>query len=171
MWSHRAKLIALVAALAGACTAVDAGKDRVVAFSPAYPQNYLIVHEQASPRIFLSGKCYELDATDKDARINVAAYLRKLFAERLPSLPPCRGGEENRIAIEYKAGYGECVDCQNPRHSPRSGFAFFALYSGRDHLAGGEWDYWRGGSAELMAQQFVFDFTNLYINGLEKPPP
>jgi hypothetical protein len=154
-----------------ACTSVDLGRDRVVTFSPAYPKNYLIVHENASPRLFFSGKCYELAAVDKDARINIATYLRRLFAERLPALPPCHGAEATKILIEYHAGYGECVDCQSPPGSPRSGFAFFALYSGDEHIAGGEWDYWRGGTAELMAQQFVFDFTNLYINGQEKPPP
>jgi hypothetical protein len=34
-----------------------------------------------------------------------------------------------------------------------------------------EWQYWRGGSSEVVMQQFVFDFTNLYINSLLKSVP
>lgn len=155
-----------------ACSASIDPRDRVVAdFTPEYPKNYLVVHEGKAAQ-FASARCHDLSARDEDARINVGLYLEKLLSERLPMLPRCRGDEWPRLDMSYEAGYGVCIDCGGTKRDPRSAFAGIALAVGRGkYIASAEWQYWRGGTAELVAQQFVFDLANLYVNGLQKPVP
>jgi hypothetical protein len=156
--------------LAGGCTAVAPERDRVVTFSREHPGSFIEMHKSASPAIVQGAKCFELDAEDADARVSVHMILSELFSERLPILPPCHRGDDLQIKIYYRAGYGVNVHGVERSNRQRTGYAFFTVYSadGED-LGSGEWGYWRGGTPEIMAQQFVFDFTDLLVRGLQKP--
>jgi len=165
-------LVAIALLFVAACSTNGTERDRVVTFTSEMPLNYLVMHYGLAPSVVQAATCYELTAEDTGSSINASLLLNRLLKERLPILRPCRGGETRRVSIDYHAGYGVNVHGVNPSNPQRSGYAFFSVYSAEgERLGGGEWDYFRGGTCELMAQQFVFDFTNLYINGLEKPPP
>jgi len=168
---RKTAIVSMVLLLTAACETTAPERDRVVEFTSERPLNYLVMHDELPPSVVQAAQCYELTAEDSASSINVSLLLNRLIQERLPVLPPCRGGETRRVSIDYHAGYGVNVHGVNPSNPQRSGYAFFSVYGAAgDRLGGGEWDYFRGGTCELMAQQFVFDFTNLYINGLEKPP-
>ena len=166
------KMVLVFSAFLLACASSGDPRDRVVTdFTPDNPKNYLIVHEGKVAQ-FANGKCYTLRAEDEDARINIALYLEKLLAERLPMLPRCRDEEWPGLELSYNAGYGVCIDCGGTKNDPRSAVGGIALVIGREKcIASAEWQYWRGGTAELVAGQFVFDLSNLFVNGLEKPIP
>lgn len=156
------------------CASADP-RDRVAEYSPEYPKNYIIVHD-GTPGLFRTATCYDVtEATDRNAPFHLESRLRRLFAERVPQLPPCvKNSAWPRVTIIYRAGFGVCIHgCTDA--DPRSAYAFISLNRSAaetdQHSASAEWQYWRGGTAELTLQQFVFDFTNLYINALEKPPP
>lgn len=169
--ARRLVFISLVLLFHAACATSSSERDRVVEFTSERPLNYLVMHDGLAPSLVQAASCYELTAEDTASNTNVSLLLNRLFQERLPSLPPCRGGESRRVSMDYHAGYGVNVHGVNHANPQRSGYAFFSVYASTgERLGGGEWDYFRGGTCELMAQQFVFDFTNLYINGLEKPP-
>ncbi len=170
------KILVVASVLAGlACATTPDIRDHVGEFSVEYPKNYLVVH-QGSPERFRAAKCYEIsEVTDQNATFKADKRFTQLVEERLPLLPPC--GSRNdwpRLSIHYQAGYGVCMhDCSNA--DPRSAFAFLTLSSSasevEDQKTTAEWQYWRGGTAELVLEQFVFDLTNLIVHGLEKAPP
>jgi rhodanese-related sulfurtransferase len=156
------------------CASRDA-RNVVTDFSPSYPKNYLIVG-RGTPGEFREAQCFQLsDVRDANASFRADARLSRLLAERLPVLPPCEAGSGwPRLEISYQAGFGVCLHGCTPQ-DPRSAFAFITLDrepgEPAEERPAAEWQYWRGGSAEVVLQQFVFDLTNLYINGVVKPPP
>jgi hypothetical protein len=145
-------------------------------FSPEYPKNYLIVHE-GSPAAFTAARCFDFSTVEDLSSSRASQRLTAFVAERLPQLKPCHG-DWPRLVIEYRAGRG--VSLHHYYADPTaaySGFAFVALQNSAKSQASAqadalaEWQYWRGGSSNLVMEQFVFDLTNLYINHIEKPVP
>ena len=147
-----------------------ASSQPLVPFTPSFPRNYLIVHSgQASE--FRKADCIVLETVrDTDPGFDAAARLRELLRTQIPGLPLCRGKEPYMLVIsEYRAGRGVCIDCGTSPKDPQSGFAFLSMtVDGRAEVATAEWEYWRGGTAQFMLEQFVFDLTNLWTYGISK---
>jgi hypothetical protein len=143
---------------------------QLVGFSSGAPKNYLLVHE-GNALDFGKADCIRLETIhDSDPRFDALQGLKRLLRKRLSDLPLCRGSETNLLVVqEYEAGHGVCIDCGTGPSDPQSGFAFISVtLEGKPDAALAEWQYWRGGSARFMLEQFVFDLTNLYIHGVTK---
>lgn len=158
------------------CSSRHAIPEAVRDFSSDYPKNYLIVHE-GSPNDFTTARCFAFSVVEDLSSAGAQRRLTAMFIERLPQLPPCKD-EWPRLVIDYRAGRGVSLHSGVAPTAPYSGFAFVALQKSvasdssslrADALA--EWQYWRGGSSNLLMEQFVFDLTNLYINHIDKPIP
>jgi hypothetical protein len=154
--------------------------DRVSEFSAEYPKNYIVVHDGA-PSDFYKARCYQFDVVEDLSTPSVRTRLKNILRERLPQLPACTTSWP-RVVIEFHAGRGVSMHHAKPDDTqPYSAFALIVFGNSPAELevpdangayrALAEWQYWRGGSSELVLEQVVFDFTNLFINGLVKPVP
>jgi hypothetical protein len=147
---------------------------KLVPFDQRFPHNYLIVHA-GYPTDFETATCVEISsAEDTSHRIDAAKLLRRLVNQQLPACPICskpHAPGQAVLTVEYHAGPGVCIDCGTGPSDPQSGFAFLELTGADGAVAAtAEWQYWRGGTPEFMAQQFVSDLSNLIIFGVDKLP-
>jgi hypothetical protein len=169
--------VLVIALFALSCSVAGVEPERVEDFSPEYPKNYLVVH-QGTPADFAAARCFTFASIHDLSSASVDRRLTAMLAERLPQLKPC-GPEWPRLVIEYRAGRGVSLHHADANPSaPYSAFAFVAIENSATTQSPGvataalaEWQYWRGGSSTLVMEQFVFDFTNLYINQIVKPVP
>src|SRR5262249_55949945 len=162
----RLTIILIAAVLSSSCATTQP----LVPFSTGNPHNYLVIHKGQGAD-FQEAECVGIGIVDdSDPRFNAPAQLHELLRDRIPSLPPCKGGETYALMIdEYHAGRGVCIDCGTGPADPQSGFAFLSMTAhGESEVSMAEWQYWRGGTARFMLEQFVFDLTNLWTYGVSK---
>ena len=143
---------------------------RLEAFSPREPKNYILVYEGA-PVDFSRATCFKIEEATDTGRRDIGRTIREVLRVSAPSLPACHGSHPFSLIVVYHGGRGVCIDCGGHSSDPQSGFAFLSVIdSAGQQTASAEWQYWRGGSAEQMATQFVSDLINLWVHGAQKAP-